>query len=213
MESIAPVVKKGIVMHACPLVRNGLLHFLSTHLPEVIFQAVESFSVMARIPGLVEADLVVSDIRDNEKEAVDGVNWLLWLQSIRSDKPMLVITDLLSDEQMIKLCQQPLISLLALQTPEAEMRQQISRALSGELIISSTLYMPSTVASIDPDVDSLTDAEQRVLKLMYQGYSIVQIAEQLCRSAKTVSTHKYHLMRKLGARNEVELFARMEVIH
>ncbi|WP_140920324.1 response regulator transcription factor [Limnobaculum xujianqingii] len=200
-------------MHPCPLVRHGLLHILNTCMPEIIFQAVESFSVMARTPGLVEADLVVSDIRDNEKEAIDGVDWLLWLQSIRSDKPMLVITNLLSDEQINKLCKQPLISMLALQTPETQLRQQIESVLSGELVISPLLYMSSTVASIDLTVEPLTDAEQRVLKLMYQGYSIVQIAEQLCRSAKTISTHKYHLMRKLRVRNEVELFARVGALH
>ncbi|MBK5143076.1 response regulator transcription factor [Budviciaceae bacterium BWR-B9] len=213
MDGITKVTKKGVVMHACPLVRHGLMHFLSTQLPEITFQVAESFSAMGRIPGLVEADLVVSDVRDDEKDAIEGGNWLLWLQSIRNDKPMVVITDLLSDEQMAKLCKQPLISLLALQTPEAQLREQINRVLSGDLVISPTLYMSSTTASVDLELEPLTDAEQRVLKLMYQGYSIVQIAEQLCRSAKTVSTHKYHLMRKLRARNEVELFARIEVIH
>ncbi|MBK5071722.1 response regulator transcription factor [Budviciaceae bacterium CWB-B4] len=213
MESVTPMVKKGIVMHSCPLVRHGLLHFLNTCVPEITFQTVESFSAMARTPGLAEADLVVSDIRDEEKDAINGVNWLLWLQSIRSDRPMLVITDLLSDEQIIQLCKQPLISMLALQTPETQLRQQIEIVLSGELIISPQLYMSSTVAGIDLAVEPLTDAEQRVLKLMYQGYSIVQIAEQLCRSAKTISTHKYHLMRKLRVRNEVELFARVGALH
>ena len=53
--------------------------------------------------------------------------------------------------------------------------------------------------------NELTLRELDVLKLLSEGKSAQEIAQELCVSANTVDTHRRHLMEKLDARNGVDL--------
>ena len=53
--------------------------------------------------------------------------------------------------------------------------------------------------------NKLTLRELDVLKLLSEGKSTQEIAQELCVSANTVDTHRRHLMEKLDARNVVDL--------
>ncbi|MGL5387637.1 MAG: LuxR C-terminal-related transcriptional regulator [Serratia sp. (in: enterobacteria)] len=202
--------KQGIVMHACPLAREGLLRFLTEQLPGFTFQTADSFSDMGRLPGLTQADLVVSDISDDERNIADGVDWLVWLQHIRGNRPLVVITEELPEYQLITLSRQPGISVLALQTPQAQLSQLLETVLAGKQVISPLLAQPSTMPVFSAETCRLTGAELQVFGLLHAGYSVTQIASRLHRSVKTVSTHKRHLMFKLQVDNEIALFARVK---
>ena len=54
-------------------------------------------------------------------------------------------------------------------------------------------------------VEELTPRETEVLRLVAQGYTSQQIAEQLSISANTVETHRAHIMEKLGLRGRAQL--------
>lgn len=58
-------------------------------------------------------------------------------------------------------------------------------------------------------LESLTAREAEVLRLIGKGLSRVQIAAQLCRSAKTINAHQGRMMKKLGiaARADLMRFA------
>ena len=53
---------------------------------------------------------------------------------------------------------------------------------------------------------ALSNRERQVLSYYLQGYSVTDIAQQLDRSVKTVSTQKRSAFRKLGIRTDSELF-------
>ena len=53
--------------------------------------------------------------------------------------------------------------------------------------------------------ETLSQRERQVFKLIAQGVMLSQIAEQLHLSPKTVTTHKTHLMEKLGIANNADL--------
>lgn len=71
--------------------------------------------------------------------------------------------------------------------------------------LSPLLY--DGVAEPDEDaMEKLSSREMQVLRLLLgEGLSLVQIAEQLDISAKTVTTHKANIMTKLGVANNAEL--------
>jgi two-component system, NarL family, response regulator NreC len=52
---------------------------------------------------------------------------------------------------------------------------------------------------------ALTDREREVLKLLAEGRTVRSAATSLGLSVKTVDTHKFNLMRKLGIHNKAEL--------
>lgn len=197
--------KQGVVMHACPLTRCGLQQLFTTHFPDFTFLTATSIREMLQLGVLITADLVVSDIRDDEQNAAYGVGGLGWLQQFRGDKPLVIITDELAQQQLIALSGQPSLSVIALQTPETALIQQLQQVLAGKQVISPRL-LPQLSAPLVSYV--LTRSELRVLELLQAGYSVTQVAGRLQRSVKTVSGHKRHLMQKLRVDNEIALFSR-----
>ena len=55
-------------------------------------------------------------------------------------------------------------------------------------------------------LEDLSDRELEVLRLIGEGYSTREIAENLHISVKTVETYQGHLKEKLGLKNSRELF-------
>lgn len=81
---------------------------------------------------------------------------------------------------------------------------------------SGNIYLPPPIASAllsnifqGPDkaggLSALSEKESIVARMTCDGFSISEIAARLHRSPKTVSNQKGAAMRKLGARNDVEL--------
>jgi DNA-binding NarL/FixJ family response regulator len=71
----------------------------------------------------------------------------------------------------------------------ALVRDYLERALAGEAV---------------PE-DPLTPRESEILKLIAEGYSGRQIAEELVISQKTVDRHRSNILEKLGLRDRVDL--------
>lgn len=62
-----------------------------------------------------------------------------------------------------------------------------------------------TINDSQSKLDYLSPREREVLEMIVSGDSMVQIADKLNLSAKTVSTHKMRLMQKLNTQNNAEL--------
>lgn len=85
----------------------------------------------------------------------------------------------------------------------------VSRVAAGERFVDPSLsealaHASNALAGDDPR-DVLSPREWQVMRLITQGLPLAQIAEQLHLSPKTVTTHKAHLMSKLGIANNADL--------
>lgn len=96
-------------------------------------------------------------------------------------------------------------------TDFAVLADAIQRVHTGE-----TYIPPSIASSILSNVfnvrarqavgvEALSARELEVVRLICAGYSIMEVAQRLNRSPKTISNQKNSAMRKLAARNDVEL--------
>lgn len=56
----------------------------------------------------------------------------------------------------------------------------------------------------------LTKREKQILRLLFEGVGNKEIAEQLNKSIRTVETHRFNIMKKLGVNNVVELIKKIE---
>ena len=87
--------------------------------------------------------------------------------------------------------------------------QAVSRVAAGNGYVDPTLAESLALDSGTQDHDDpqqvLSPREWQVLRLIAQGVPLAQIAEQLQLSPKTVTTHKSHLMGKLGIENNADL--------
>jgi DNA-binding NarL/FixJ family response regulator len=66
------------------------------------------------------------------------------------------------------------------------------------------LFQPSPKDTAEPHA-ALSDREYQIFLMLVQGRGVMEIGEELHLSAKTVSTHKARLMKKLGMDNLSEL--------
>lgn len=173
----------------------------------------------------LEAALATAPIRlsltavENETEA---------FQALQQRMPQLVILDIsLPDSnglELLKLLKRrfPLLPVLIYSAQTERLYMQMARAAGAAGYIVKSQSMPQLLSAIlavlggktvfaadiaDTKPLSLTAKEQQVLSLLAQGFSNLQIAQQLHISNKTVSTHKKNILEKTGAHSVLDLAA------
>ena len=93
-----------------------------------------------------------------------------------------------------------------------ELTDAIVRVADGDAVFSPRLagfvldaFASTEAPPIDPELDSLTQREREVLRLIARGYAYKEIAKELFISVKTVETHVSSVLRKLQLSNRHEL--------
>lgn len=102
------------------------------------------------------------------------------------------------------------IGFISKQSGIGEMIQAVRQVNSGEIYIESEFAASTAVNTTlkdtcDNPLDRLTNREFQIFKLIAEGNSSAQIAEQLTISPKTVGVHHVNLMRKLQLQNTTQL--------
>jgi DNA-binding NarL/FixJ family response regulator len=88
-----------------------------------------------------------------------------------------------------------------------ELLKSIQRVVAGERVL------PNEVTALAAQADlQLTARELQVLKLVYDGHSNNEIAQQLSLSAKTVDKHRENLMRKMETNNVAQLVRKVHAL-
>ena len=97
-----------------------------------------------------------------------------------------------------------------------ELIDAIGRVASGDAVFSPRLagfvldafagnLDSGVIASVDPELDLLTEREREVMRLIARGYSYREVASELFISVKTVETHMGSVLRKLQLSSRHEL--------
>jgi DNA-binding NarL/FixJ family response regulator len=95
----------------------------------------------------------------------------------------------------------------------AELVDAINRVADGDAVFSPRLAGfvldafsgAIDIASVDEDLDRLSQREREVLRLIARGYAYKEVARELFISVKTVETHVSSVLRKLQLSNRHEL--------
>ena len=94
------------------------------------------------------------------------------------------------------------------QQPE-HLLEAVKKVSAGGRYIDPDLLEQIALNNLKPHashgLDSLTNREFQIMRLLADGMSVNQIAEQLMISNKTVSTHKINLMEKMGFSSNADL--------
>jgi DNA-binding NarL/FixJ family response regulator len=189
------------------LFRIGLVRMLNS-LPniKVVAEACDGTEVLKTIEH-VEADLLLLDLT---MPGASGTSLLEAVRRAMPDLPVLVLS--MHDEgTLIKQVLRSGASGYVTKNSEPDVLQAAVLAVSrGER------YLAPAIANAlafdfepEPGADPLTTLSQRerqVLRMLVgDGLSLVQIAEQLELSPKTVTTHKANIMTKLGVSTNADL--------
>ena len=194
------------------LVRTGLTMILNAQPGiEVVGEAVDGRQAVDLAREL-RPDVCLFDIRMPE---VDGIEATRQLAGPGIDDPMaiVVITTFDLDAYVHGALKAGARGFLLKDAGPDLLVQAIHAAANGDALIAPSVtarllaaFADSSAASPPAQpVEPLTDREEEVLITVAGGRTNAEIADELHISLSTVKTHLAALMRKLGARNRVEI--------
>lgn len=187
------------------LFRVGMMQLLeSTGKVSVVAQAATAESALAMIAN-TEADLMICDL------TMPGATGTSLIEQIRQCKPALPVLVLSMHDESSTIRRTLLAGATGYVTKEASpetLIEAVFRVAHGEryippLLAEQLAFAPSSTSHNAHD--SLSAREREVFRLIAHGTSLAQIGEQLHLSPKTITTHKTHLMEKLGIDNNADL--------
>ncbi|MFP4896057.1 response regulator [Paraburkholderia sp. EG304] len=185
------------------LVREGLRHILQqANGFEVAGEACDSATTIALI-RTTQAHVLVLDL------SMPGRNGIELIKQIKEEKPdlrILVLTMHAEQQYAVRAFKAGASGYLTKESASAELVGAVTKAASGGVYVS--LAMAERFAqNLNEPVDTLphqrlSDREFDVFRRLVEGQSISEIANELCVSVKTISTHKTRILEKMQMPNE-----------
>lgn len=192
--------------------RAGVRHELQTHAGDRVLVAGEAEDVASGLRTIEETlpDVVLLDVH------LPGGGGVEVVKQVRERHPKVTFLALsVSDsaEDVIGVIRAGARGYVTKSISTDDLVEAIDRVATGDAVFSPRLagfvldaFSESIdVASIDEDLDRLSQREREVLKLIARGYSYKEIARELFISIKTVETHVSAVLRKLQLSNRHQL--------
>jgi two-component system response regulator NreC len=189
------------------ILREGLESLLSRE-PEISVIGKASHGEEAvELAGRLKPDVILMDIG---MPILNGLKATQTIKKLYPEIKILILTQYESEYYFFSAVQAGSSGYILKGTNREELISAIFTAYEGDLYFSPSLTRTllkgcasgETLASMQR---TLSPRELEVLKLLADGKSNQEIADQLFVSVKTVQTHRYHIMEKLNLHNRTEL--------
>ncbi len=198
------------------IVRQGICALLATESDiEVVGEALDGHEALAKAQEL-RPDVILMDL------VMPGMDGLEATQQITASQPgtrVLVLTSFSGDDMIFPAIRAGALGYLLKDLGPEELVQAIRQVHEGESSLHPTvarklLHELSPRADRDPQVDLLTTRELQVLRLIAQGQTNRQIAEELSIAEATTRSHVTRILSKLNvdSRTQAALYALREGI-
>jgi DNA-binding NarL/FixJ family response regulator len=193
------------------LVRSGFRMILDAREDlQVIGEADDGLKVIEQAREL-DPDVILMDVR---MPNADGVEATRRLVEAGSRARILILTTFDLDEYVYKALRAGASGFLLKDVEPAQLVDAIRVVAAGEALLAPSVTrrlldrfadtLPGEEAKAPPALESLTERELEVLKLLAGGLSNAELAEQLFLSETTVKSHISSVLRKLGLRDRVQ---------
>jgi DNA-binding NarL/FixJ family response regulator len=188
------------------IVREGLKQYVMT-LDEVklIDEAVNGNEAWAKIKA-GNYDLVILDV------AMPGMSGLDVLQKIKSrslNTHVLILSVYPQEQFAIRAFKMGASGYISKDCAFEELTLAIKKITSGGRYIASAFAEKLALDGFDSDShklhEKLSERELQVMVMLAKGKSVTEIAKEIFISDKTVSTHRAHILEKMGMKKNAEL--------
>jgi NarL family two-component system response regulator LiaR len=198
------------------IVRRGICALLATEPSiEVVGEALDGHEALAKAQAL-QPDVILMDL------VMPGMDGLEATQQIMASQPgtrVLVLTCFSGDDKIFAAIRAGALGYLLKDSGPGELVQAIKQVHRGEsslhpIVARRLLRELSPPIDRNPQTDLLTDRELQVMRLVAQGQTNRQIAEELSIAEATTRSHVNRILSKLSldSRTQAALYALREGI-
>jgi DNA-binding NarL/FixJ family response regulator len=193
------------------LVRSGFRMILEAREDlEVVGEAGDGREAIARARDL-RPDVILMDVRMPD---VDGVEATRRIVASGSPARILILTTFDLDEYVYEAIRAGASGFLLKDVHPPQLVDAIRVVAAGEALLAPTVTrrlldrfahtLPGAEEKAPPGLESLTERELEVLKLLAGGLSNAELAKRLFLSETTVKSHISSVLRKLDLRDRVQ---------
>ena len=207
-DDVTQVALRVVLVDDHAMFRSGVKHDIGTRV-RVVGEGEDVPTAVAAILAAVP-DVVLLDVHLPGGGGVEVIKQVL---PVEPDVRFLALSVSDSAEDVIGVIRAGARGYVTKSISADELVDAIGRVASGDAVFSPRLagfvldaFSGSIdVASVDEDLDRLSQREREVLRLIARGYQYKEIAKELFISVKTVETHVSSVLRKLQLSNRHQL--------
>ena len=198
-----------IIVDDHPLFRQGLKELINRQQDMIVCGEAEDVFEAMRVIRKQNPDMVVTDI------ALKTTNGLELIKDVRVQYPNIPIMAISMHEECYyaeRALRAGAKGYITKQKAPKEVIVAIRAILSGKPYVSSEMTTRILTNLIDDKnnsetslIDSLSDREMEVFRLIGKGLGVGQIAEKLVLSVKTIETYRIHIKKKLNLADASQL--------
>ena len=200
-----PTRARVLVVEDHPIVRHGLVQLIDDQEDLCVCGAAADASAALELAEKEHPQAAVVDLSLGEES---GLELIPRLRTARPEMPILVLS--MHDESAY--AERALRAGARGYVMKREAMDQVlsalRRVLAGGLYLSealSTRLVEKAVSRPSTPVETLSDREFQVFRLLAGGTGPSEIAKRLQLSVKTVESHREHIKSKLGVKTSAEL--------
>lgn len=192
------------------ILRAGLRMMLNAQPDmEVVGEAQDGRQAITEAQRL-QPDVVLMDITMPDMNGIDATRQI---KRMLPETKVLVLTMHENDEYVFQALRAGAAGYMLKEAADTDLISALRVIQSGQFYLSPMAqsvmvgdYLQRVRTGEEKDsYSSLTEREREILKLVAEGFTNNQIAEQLVISPKTVDTHRTHVMDKLNLHSRAEL--------
>jgi DNA-binding NarL/FixJ family response regulator len=184
------------------VVRQGLRIFLDTEQDfEVVGEATDGEEAV-RLARALRPDIVLMDLL---MPGMNGTEATRLIRSELDDVEVVALTSVLDEESVVAAVRAGAIGYLLKSAEADELRRSLRGAAAGQVQLdpAAAARLVREVRS-PPPVETLTEREGEVMRLLARGLANKEIGRELRISEDTVKTHVSRILAKLGARSRTQ---------
>ncbi len=189
-----------------PVVRKGLQQILAEDPDIGAAEEAENAAQMLRMVGEGQWDIVVLDITLPDRS---GLEALKDLKAMRPQLPVLILSMHPEDQYALRVLKAGAAGYMNKDSASDELVNAVRKVVAGGRYVSPTMA-ERLAALVGEDHErlpheTLSDREYQVMCMLASGKRLKEVGEELCISAKTVSTYRARVLEKMGMSNNAEL--------